>query len=188
MKIDALIRPALAAATAVGLFVTPAQAGAVDEVRGGVSIQSLGPISPNVEDGLAISGEVLFAAPEFLAKIGAPRPHIGFSAATDGAATSYGYLGLTWRATMFAEGGFLEFGVGGAVHNGRTSYNPIADEPRQGEAFLGCRALVRLHVAPGVRLSERWTASLQWEHLSNANLCGENEGLDNLGVRFGYRF
>lgn len=167
---------------------SPAQAGSVEEVRAGLSAQSVGFISPDVEDGVAFSGEVLFKAPDILSAIWNPKPHIGFSLATAGNGTSYIYSGLTWRKSFLSEKFFVDVGVGGAIHDGRISFNPAIDLPRTDGSFLGCPVLFRLHAAPGIRLNERWSASLQWEHLSNAGLCDENEGLDNIGFRLSYRF
>ena len=175
-------------ATAVSglIWCAGAAANPLHEVRLGASVQSVGPVSPNVEDGGAIAAEVLFG-PIDLGPLGAPMPHLGGSLALDEDATSFGYLGLTWRAEL-SKTLFFDFGVGGAAHDGRTSFNPSTDLPRTGSAFLGCRALFRLHVSPGVRVSKRAALLVQWEHLSNANLCRENEGLDNWGARFAYSF
>jgi len=182
---------ALAGAMIAGPFLlagaAPASGGFIDEVRGGVSFQSTGPIAENVEDGVAIAGEVLFKSPAFLRIIGAPRPHIGGSAATDANATSFVYAGLAWEVDI-ARRIYLHGGAGGAVHDGRTTFNPAVDLPRRGEAFLGCSALFRLHGGAGYRLTERLNVNVTFEHLSNAGICSENEGLENVGVRLGYRF
>jgi hypothetical protein len=37
-------------------------------------------------------------------------------------------------------------------------------------------------------LGEHATATLTYEHTSNANLCAANQGLSNFGIRLGYRF
>lgn len=173
-----------------GLIMTfpSAMARSVEEVRAGISSQSVSFFSPDVEDGVAISGEFLFRSPDILAVIWDPKPHLGFSLATADNGTSFVYSGLTWQQFFFNDKVFFDFGIGGAVHDGRVSFDPVVDLPRADGAFLGCPVLFRLHAGPGIRLSERWSASLQWEHLSNAGLCDENEGLDNIGFRLGYRF
>jgi len=167
----------------------PASAGPVEEVRLGVSLQSSGPLAVEVEDGAAFGGEVIFKSPDLFSFIGKAKPHFGVSVATDGDATSFAYAGLTWRANFFSEKGiFVDFGLGGAVHNGRISFDPFVDGARPDGSFLGCPVLFRLHGGPGIKINERWTALIQFEHLSNAGFCDENEGLDNLGLRFGYTF
>ena len=40
----------------------------------------------------------------------------------------------------------------------------------------------------GVRLDDRNSVSVYFEHMSNANLASPNEGLDAIGVRYGRRF
>ena len=174
----------------VGLITisNAALAGSIEEIKGGISAQSVNFISPNVEGGVALSGEILFKAPDILSAIWSPKPHLGFSLATTEDSTSFIYSGLTWRQSFFSDRAFFDFGVGGAVHDGRVSFNAAVDLPRSNGAFLGCPVLFRLHGGPGIRLSKRWSASLQWEHLSNAGICDENEGLDNIGFRLGYRF
>lgn len=162
-------------------------AGPVEEVRAGVSLQSVGPISANVERGVALGAEVLFARLP-VAWLGSPMPSLGGSLATAENSTSFAHAGLVWRIEPPATRLYFDLGAGAAVHDGRVSFNPAADFPRVGEAFLGCRTLFRLAGGPGVRIGDRLTAHVQWEHLSNAGLCAENEGLDNWGVRLGWRF
>lgn len=163
-------------------------AGFVDEVRVGASIQSAGPIASNLERGAAVAGEVFFASPRLFSVIGKPRPVIGLSVATDEAATSFAHAGLGWRASLPVSRLFLDLGLGVAVHDGRVSFDPAVDLPRDDNAFLGCPVQFRLSGGPGVRVAPRVTAALQWEHLSNAGICDENEGLDNIGVRLGVSF
>ncbi|MEO0694529.1 MAG: acyloxyacyl hydrolase [Pseudomonadota bacterium] len=179
----------VSAVAVLGLSATPVKAG-VDEVRAGVSLQSSGPVAPNVERGAAVAGEIVFDSPDFLDwGFVEGRPQIGGSVALDKDATSFGHAGLTWRLGSPVTRPFLDFGVGIAVHDGRTDFDPLVDDPRTAnEAFLGCRALARMFVAPGVKVAPKVRMSLQWEHLSNANLCGENEGLDNFGFRLGVDF
>jgi hypothetical protein len=40
----------------------------------------------------------------------------------------------------------------------------------------------------GFTLLERHALSIRFDHLSNANLCDKNEGLDTVGLIYGYRF
>lgn len=175
----------LLAATFASLPLAAQAAGGISELSLGASLQSVGPISPNVERGGAIAAEAKFnpVGPGWLAR---PRPAIGISIAADDAATSFAYASLDWRIPV-GPAWFIDFGFGGAVHDGATDLDPAVDFPRRGEAFLGCRALFRLHGGPGVRLAPRISLRAEFEHLSNANLCEENEGLDNLGLRLSVR-
>ena len=189
-RVKNLIKEIVIAGLILSLFSNgPAQAGGVDEVRAGVLAQSFGGWSPDKEQGVGINLELLFASPDFLRAVGSPRPHIGGSIATDGDATSQIYAGLEWKAHL-AQRLFVAGSLGGAVHNGETdAFDPAVDLPRLNNTlFLGCRALFRIGADLGYDITENVSASINWSHLSNAGLCDDNEGLDNLGVRLGYRF
>ena len=161
----------------------------VDEARVGVTAQSVGGWSPDVEQGAGINLELLFVSPEFLRAIGSPRPLIGANIAMDSDATSQFYLGFEWKAHL-TQRFFVAGMLGGAIHNGETDpFDPVADAGRiNNTLFLGCRANFRLSADIGYDVSERISASVHWSHMSNAGLCDENEGLDNLGLRVGYHF
>ncbi|MDH3231208.1 MAG: acyloxyacyl hydrolase [Alphaproteobacteria bacterium] len=141
-------------------------------------------------DGVDANLELLFRSPGFLDAVGSPRPHVGFTVNTEGA-TSQIYAGLTWNWSL-SERIFLEFGGGGAVHNGETDdIPPDPAEPytaASGDKLLGCRLLFRGSLALGVRFAERHSLSLALDHISNGYLCDPNPGLDTLGLRWGYRF
>lgn len=158
----------------------------IDEAIVGVMAQGLGPFGSDKEQGAGVSGEVLFTSPSFLEAIGSPRPQLGFSYATDPDATSQFYLGLEWR-THVAEKLFVAASFGGAIHNGETKFDPIADADRvENTTFLGCRALFRVGADVGYEVTKRVRASVHFDHNSNAGLCQVNEGLDNFGVRLGF--
>ena len=163
-----------------------AAASPFDEVRGGVFIQGLGPFGPDQEDGIGINGELLLNPLNGLAAIGAPRPHVGVSVATDEYATSQVYAGLTWEQ-HFTPRLFINGGLGVAVHDGEVDFNP-PDPLLSERSYLGCRALFRLSADLGYMMTDRLSASVHVDHISNAGLCSENEGLDNTGFRLGYRF
>jgi len=40
----------------------------------------------------------------------------------------------------------------------------------------------------GFRFDEHWTLLATWEHISNAGTCSRNVGLNNYGLKLGYRF
>lgn len=159
----------------------------VDEVRAGVYAQSCCGFGSSKEQGAAINAEALFDSPSFLSVLGSPRPLIGATFATDSDATSQIYSGLEWQVDVSRW--FISAGVGVAVHNGETDqYDPVADAARVNHTvFYGCRALFRLAGDVGYRLTDNISASVHWNHISNAGLCNENEGMDQLGLRLGFR-
>ena len=165
-----------------------AHAGALDEARLGVLAQGWGGPGAHREQGAAINLEALFKSPEFLSAIGGPRPVLGATVATDPEATNQIYAGLDWTID-FGDRFFVSGLVGGAIHDGETKFDPLTDGPRIGDTvFYGCRALFRLSADLGYRLTERVSVSAHIAHISNAGLCQVNEGLDQTGIRIGYRF
>lgn len=180
---------AFAAIAAISLLSGRAYAeSALDEVRVGVFGQSWGGPGSDKEQTPSVNLEALFHSPRFLSVIGAPRPHLGATIAADLDATHQFYGGLEWD---FSLGGrfFAAVSTGIAVHTGETKFDPIADAARANDTvFLGCRVLLRGGADLGYKLTERASLSLHINHISNAGMCAPNEGLDNAGIRLGYRF
>jgi hypothetical protein len=176
---------ACAALLALGVgAAVPAKASAaalfpVSEVRLGVLAHDVGPFSSRKEDGADINIELLFNDLGWFKRFGV-RPHIGGSINTSND-TSQGYFGLTGTVPI-GKRLFFEMSVGGAVHNGNKNENEI------GRKDLGCRVLFRESVAGGIYLGKHATLSVMLDHISDANLCEKNEGLESVGVRYGFRF
>ncbi len=133
-----------------------------------------------IEDqGVDINAEVMFR-PTIPVYLGAIRPVIGGTFTTTGG-TSHAYAGLRWQAEL-GGGFFLGLGAGGAVHDGHTlpdSWNHKA---------LGSRVLFHFPAELGYRLDSHNSISIYFEHTSNAWLAKYNEGLDRIGLRYGYKF
>lgn len=150
------------------------------ELRLGLMAHDVGVFGAQKEAGGDGNIEVLFDSPAFLEAIWSPRPHVGVTV-NSGGDTSQAYAGLTWTWDP-TQRLFVAFSLGGAVHNGET------DSDRQDRISLGSRVLFRESLSVGVWLSERHNLSLMLSHISNANLADHNEGMDNFGLRWGYRF
>jgi hypothetical protein len=170
---------ALGAAAAVPAPVAAWAPTPVSEVRVGVLAHDVGPFSARKEEGADINVEVLFKDLAWFKKFGV-RPHIGGSINTSND-TSQAYFGLTGTAPI-GRRLFFELSLGGAVHNGNKNVGEI------GRKDLGCRVLFRESVAGGVYLGKHATLSVMLDHISDANLCEKNEGLESVGVRYGWRF
>lgn len=82
----------------------------------------------------------------------------------------------------FETGAYVGLGFGAAVHDGETG-GPGADE-----RALGSPVLFHIPVEAGYRFDGHHGVSLYFDHISNANLADHNEGLNTLGLRYGYRF
>jgi len=152
----------------------------ISEIRGGILYHDEGPFSRNKEDGPDVNIEMLFVSPDVLDVIWSPRPHIGADINTAGNTSSV-YLGLTWEWYLWRNL-FAGFSLGGAYHNGETE-----EVGRTDTKELGCSVLFRESVGVGWVFAERHTLSFMLDHISNAKLCDQNEGLENFGIRYGYK-
>lgn len=152
----------------------------VSEIRGGVYDHDISFWSFHRENGADINAEVLFVSPDMLEAIWAPRPHVGVTVNTDGN-TSHLYGGLTWEWALPADF-FVDANLGLSAHNGKLN----TDNSRR--KSLGSPVLFRLGTALGYNITEKINVSVQFEHMSNAYIANPNEGMDNVGVRLGYRF
>lgn len=152
----------------------------VSELRIGALIHDEGPFSRNKEDGYDGNLELLFVSPDFLKAVWSPRPHFGVTVNSAGD-THQAYLGLSWEWT-FWRGAFAGFSLGGAVHTGKLE--TTATDRKE----LGCRLLFRESIELGYRFGGKHAITAFLDHISNANICVQNEGLENMGIRYGYLF
>lgn len=153
--------------------------GWLSELRFGILEHDAGVWSGKKEDGLDINGEVLFVSPDFLDVIFSPRPTIGGSIHTEGE-TNVVYFGLTWQWNIMPWL-YLEGQWGPAFHDGN-----LTGQTGDKKGY-GCPVLSRGSLALGLRYGHH---SIQgfYSHMSNGDLCEENDGIDAAGVRYGYRF
>lgn len=158
-----------------------AASGFLSEIRIGALNHDANIITVREEDS-DIDGnlEFLFTSPRFLHSVWSPRPHLGVSA-NFGGDTSQGYFGLTWDLDL-SNSIFAEVSLGASVHSGELD---TGDPNRKN---LGCRWLFRESISLGYRITEHHNLSVMFDHVSNAELCDRNDGLDSLGLRLGYRF
>ncbi len=121
---------------------------------------------------------LLFPSVAFLG--GTIRPAIGGSISTVGA-TSDAYIDARWQYET-ACGMFFGLGLGAAVHDGQLQ---LEDWDRKA---LGSRVLFHIPAEVGYRFDAHNSLSAYFEHMSNAYTVSPNEGMDRLGIRYGYRF
>ena len=95
--------------------------------------------------------------------------------------TSRIYLDARWQKEC-ENNLFYAFGLGLALHNGETfSFDSEAKQ-------LGRRVLFHPNAEVGYRLDPHQSVSIYFEHISNASTASKNQGMDTLGVRYGFRF
>jgi hypothetical protein len=152
------------------------------EIRGGVLAHDVDNLWSHTrkEGGVDINAEAIFGRPRFPFLSGLVRANLGGSIHSRGE-TSKLYAGLLWEHQS-RWGLLLDLGFGLAVHTGELESDNVHRK------WLGSRVLFRVAVEAGYALSETHRISILFDHISNANLKMPNEGMDTLGVRYGYRF
>jgi hypothetical protein len=147
----------------------------------GASTHDVGVFGSHKEDGFNLDGEVRFEGiGGFLGHwLLAPEPTIGFHANSEGN-TSQFYGGFTWLFdigwNVFAGGS-----LGLAIHDGKEDTR-LLDRKE-----LGLRVLFRESAEIGVRLTDRHALSIMLDHISNAGIAENNEGLDTVGIRYTFQ-
>ncbi len=126
-----------------------------------------------------LNGEVIFSpSVNFLG--GAIRPVLGGSYNSAGG-TSKAYVDARWESNL-GPGVFFGLGIGAAVHNG--TLDPVSLNHKA----LGSRVLFHFPAEVGYRFEGGHSLSVYFEHNSNGYTQKSNEGLDDLGVRYGFKF
>ena len=154
----------------------------ISEIRLGIGDHDAGVFGRTKEEGVDFNIEFLFSSPDFLEAIWSPKPMLGASINSDDD-TSQVYAGITWEG-WFYDDFFWNFGFGLAVHDGETESDNINKKE------LGSRVLFRESIDIGWLFLENNQISLFVDHISHGHIFGDdkNEGMDTLGVRYGYRF
>ena len=115
----------------------------------------------------------------YLQEFFTPRFHFGGQVSTNGH-TSYAYAGLLFTYNL-TQRIFLEPFVGIAFSDGSAAgdanHNPI-----------GCTTLIHSGGNIGYRIDQNWSVMFTLDHISNANLCSRNVGVNNYGAKVGYSF
>ncbi len=176
--------PFAAFGLSLGLVATPALSDTlpgISEVRLGVLAHDVPLIAAdNREGGIDLNAELLFASLDILGPRWTLRPHIGLQGNTTDD-TSQVYAGLT-AGRYLTDVVWGAASVGGAIHNGETSDRTEDRKP------FGSRILFRLALELGVDVTRNASVSVYFDHESNAFLAEDNPGIDNLGIRVGWRF
>ena len=190
----------LSAGIAVSCFLV-SQAYA-NEIRLGVlqhdvEVSSLGG-QKGKEASMSVSAEFVGQPIEALSFIRSPRPYVGGLLNVNDE-TSSANAGLSWRGKV-TKRSFVDYAIGMAVHNGALiipSPNNETDPEvisnivnrKANEIEFGSRFLIRNAFSIGYNLTEETSVELVWEHMSNGAFFDDvNEGIDNIGIRYGRKF
>lgn len=153
----------------------------VHELKGGVLAHDVDNLWSGFrrEGGVDINIEAIFA-PSANILGGTLRPGLGMSINTGGD-TSKLYLYARWEYE-FDVGLYFALGLGGVVHDGEKRF------VRTDRKALGSHVLFHIPIEIGFRIDGHNGLSVYFDHMSNAYTQDENEGMDTLGARYGYRF
>jgi lipid A 3-O-deacylase len=171
----------LALASGCGAFAQ--QAPFVREVKIGVLAHDIPDIWSGfrLERGTDLNVEVILS-PALPLFGGFVRPAVGGSLNIGSHhGTSKAYLDARWEFEGSA-GWFVGLGIGAALHNG------LLDPVDPARKALGRRVLFHFPLEFGIRLDAHSSVSVYFDHMSNAYTKPSNEGLDTLGMRYGYKF
>lgn len=155
--------------------------GLIKEIKGGILHHDTDGLwsGHNREDGVDFNAEVILNH-DLNFWGGTMSPALGVSVNSVGD-TSKAYVDARFEKD-FADDFFFALGIGAAVHNGN---NKLTENDRKA---LGSKVLFHFPFELGYRIDEQISVSLFFDHVSNAWLADPNEGMDTLGLRFGYRF
>jgi lipid A 3-O-deacylase len=132
------------------------------------------------EGGVDVNAEIVFNRPGLKLWQGFILPNMGVSINSQHD-TNKVYGGLLWEF-VFDNGFFVNSGGGLATHNGHLE----SDDSNKKQ--LGSRVLFRVPIEFGFTIQERHRISILFDHMSNAYLASPNEGMDTIGVRYGFQF
>lgn len=141
-------------------------------------------------EGVDLELEVDTVKPAALRFLGAPRVSAVIALNSAGT-TNFGGVGLVWDRRLSSRlYGTVQFGVDYTDGVTEVIQGPAGDSERRRRLLLGSHTLFQEAVGLNWRLSERWFLGGEFVHLSNGGLLGHhhNQGLNDLGVRLGYRF
>ena len=158
------------------------------EVKQGILAHDRGWFGKNREGfGPDYNFELMFNSPRILKKIGAPKPILGLTQTSTGGSSLY-YGGITWDANI-TKNWFVSGTTGIAYTNGITKLPqgqvPTGDKKIQ----FGSKWLHRGAVELGWNFYGNDTISLMFSHVSHGSMLdNKNHGMDEFGIRYGYRF
>jgi lipid A 3-O-deacylase len=128
--------------------------------------------------------------PQFLRFLGAPRLNATLALNASGL-TDFGGVGLVWDRRLIGRlSGSIELGVDQTDGVTEPAAGPAGDYDRRHRLLLGSKTLFREAAGADWALTDRWSVGAEYVHLSNGGILshGHNEGINDAGLRLGYRF
>jgi hypothetical protein len=183
-------------ALTLGFGGTQAQAG---EIVGGFYAHDTG--EAHRENGFDTLVEYRTDRVQWLKWIWKPQVHV-LLLANSKVNTNEVAAGFSWAIPLGGSHFYVRPGIGLAYTSGKAGLPPvnapgISPSDLAGRLRLyntrkdfGSHELFEPELAVGYRISPRWSAELSYVHFSNGQIFhhGENQGLDDIGLRLAYRF
>lgn len=154
----------------------------LSEVRFGIVHHDTGVFGRNKEDGFDITLGMRFQplTGDIWDYLNNPRPFISANINSSDETHALDF-GVNWDWDFWRQS-FFSFAFGGAAHTGKLQTS------RLDRKELGSRVLFYLATELGYRITPKHSVSLRLDHMSNASLADNNEGLDTVGLIYGYHF
>ena len=158
------------------------------EVKQGVLAHDRGWFGKNREGfGPDYNFELMFNSPDILKKIGSPKPILGLTQTSTGGSSLY-YGGITWDWNM-TENWFFTATTGIAYTNGLKKLPQGQGATGDKKIQFGSQWLHRGAIELGWNFYGNDTISLMFSHVSHGSMLSDkNHGMDEFGIRYGYRF
>jgi hypothetical protein len=158
------------------------------EVKQGILAHDRGWFGKNREGiGPDYNFELMFDSPRILKKIWSPKPIIGLTQTSTGGSSLY-YGGITWD-TNITKNWFISGTTGIAYTNGLKKLPQGQVATGDKKIQFGSQWLHRGAVELGWNFYGNDTISLMFSHVSHGSMLSDkNHGMDEFGVRYGYRF
>ena len=174
------------------------------EVKQGILAHDRGWFGKNREGtGPDYNFELMFNSPNILKKIWAPKPVLGITQTTSGGSSLY-YGGITWdfdiSKSLFVMGttgiaytdGIRKLPKGAEAGHDQCVGPPVClagGDDTDKKIQFGSKWLHRGALELGWNFYGNDTISLMFSHVSHAGLLSDkNHGMDEFGIRYGYRF
>lgn len=159
--------------------------GFITEVWVGLDYHDAGIFGRHKEPGVDGDMEIRFLPIEFLDFLASPRPDLGLHINSAGA-TNQVFFGLTWEF-WFLKNLFVVPSWGFSVNDDCCLDNNSNNTTTRKQ--LGSHFLFREALELGWNITGPHNISILVDHVSHGHiLASENEGMDSLGLRYGYRF
>ena len=158
------------------------------EIKQGVLAHDRGWFGTNREGfGPDYNFELMFNSPRFMNRFWSRKPILGLTQTSTGGSSLY-YGGLTWDFKI-SEKWFFSGTTVIAYTNALTKLDKGAVPTGDKKIQFGSKILHRGALELGWNFYGKDTISLMFSHVSHGSMLDEkNQGMDEFGIRYGYRF